>query len=103
MQPAEFGDDPAPADLPQALAKSLKQAARGNLWKALASDLRKMLSHSQKTMAHPSPEMPSILTKSLSEARSGVIEKRAATNRAFQGRAAGRNGGRKSGQFQQKA
>ena len=92
IQPADFGDDPAPADLPLALAKSLKQAARGDLWKALGSDLRKMLSRS---MAHPSPEMPSILTKSLSEARSGVIEKRAAYHQRLQEQASRRKRGEK--------
>ena len=93
MQPADFGDDPAPADLPLALAKSLKQAARGDLWKALGSDLRKMLSRSEMTMAHPSPEMPSILTKSLSQARSGIIEERAAYHQRLQEQASRRKRG----------
>jgi glycosyltransferase involved in cell wall biosynthesis len=91
-QPAEFSDDPAPADLPLALAKSLR---RGDLWKALGSDLRKMLSRSQTTRAEPSPEIPSILTQSLSEARSAVIEKRAAYHQHLQEQASRQKRGEK--------
>jgi len=94
MRPAELGDDPAPADLPLALAKSPKQTGCGDLWKALQSDVRKMLSRSEK-MVHSSPETPNVLTKSLSQARSAVVEKRAAYQQRLQEQVSRRKRGEK--------
>jgi len=94
MRPAELGDDPAPADLPLALAKSPKQTGCGDLWKALQSDVRKMLSRSEK-MVHSSPQTPNVLTKSLSQARSAVVEKRAAYQQRLQEQVSRRKRGEK--------
>jgi glycosyltransferase involved in cell wall biosynthesis len=92
IQPVELGDDPAPADLPLALSKSLKQTGYGDLWKAFGSDVRKMLSGSEK-IADPSPETPNVLTKSPGHARAGVIEKRAAYQQRLQEQASRRKRG----------
>jgi glycosyltransferase involved in cell wall biosynthesis len=95
MLAADVSDDPGPARLPLALDRSLNQAARRSLWKALGSDLRSISSHSHTTTAQPSSETPTTLTQSLIAVRSGVIEKRAAYHQRLQEQASRRKRGEK--------